>query len=274
MDIIQNAQRTTHNSPLPPAAAAVADAAMAISGVVAVTLGGSLASGLADEHSDVDLHVYWREPLADDAARHAALAAAADAGTAVATIREWGLEDHLTAGGRLVELVYVHLGDLRSLVERSYGEGLGDEGFATALLWSVAAGLLLRDPSGELHALRARLAAYPEATRRRLLATMPGLLRAYLGQLRKAQARGDVLFAQHRRYTIQMVYFNMLFALNRMYHPGEKRLLLHGERCAIRPPGQAERWERVARLPAGDPAAAELLAGLTDDLCALARESQ
>lgn len=273
MDITERSELKTQYS-APPAAAAVADAAMSIAGVVALTLGGSLASGLADAHSDVDMHVYWREPLAEDAERHAALARAADAGTAVASIREWGLEDHLTAGGRLVELVYVHLGDLRAMVDRAYGEGLGDEGFATALLYSVTAGPLLRDPSGELAALRARLAEYPEATRRRLLATMPGLLRAYLGQLRKAQSRGDLLFAQHRRYTLQMVYFNMLFALNRAYHPGEKRLLLHGERCPVRPAGQAARWVRAAQMPADAPALAELLAGLIDDLCALAQENQ
>ncbi len=33
-----------------------------MSGIVAVSLGGSVAVGLADEASDLDLHVYWADP--------------------------------------------------------------------------------------------------------------------------------------------------------------------------------------------------------------------
>jgi predicted nucleotidyltransferase len=53
----------------------VAEAAARIPGVVAISLGGSAASGLADAQSDIDLHVFWREPLADAAARAALLTA-------------------------------------------------------------------------------------------------------------------------------------------------------------------------------------------------------
>ena len=249
------------------------EAVAGIAGVVAVSLGGSLASGLADEASDIDMHVYFRAPLADTAERHARIAAAADPGTPVREVGDWGLEDHFYVGGRLAELIYVHLDDMRALVERAYGEGIGDEGFATAQLAFVAEGRPLHDREGALAALRARLAVYPEATRSRLLGSHPRLLRSYLGQLRKAQSRGDLLFAQHRRYTLQMVFFNMLFALNRRYHPGEKRLLVHGERCPLRPARLAERWERIARLPADDTAVADLLQELVDDLCRLADEA-
>ena len=251
----------------------ITGAVAGVPGVAAVSLGGSHATGMADAHSDVDLHVYWREPLAPAAERHARLAAVADPGAPVREVAEWGLEDHFSVGGRLHELVYVHLGDVERQVERAYAEGLGDEGFATASLFYVAAGVPLHDPQGALARLRARLAVYPEATRRRLLDTMPGVLRAYLGQLRKAQARGDLLFAQHRRYSVQMVYFNMLFALNRRYHPGEKRLLAHAERCPIIPDRHVERWERAARLPIDDPAVADVLQEFADDICRLAEET-
>ncbi|MEN9935310.1 MAG: hypothetical protein RLZZ387_1889 [Chloroflexota bacterium] len=248
----------------------IAAAVAAIPGVVAVSLGGSLATGMADEQSDVDLHVYWQEPLAPAAERHAILGQVADAGTSPREVTEWGLEDHFYVDGRLVELVYVHLGDMRALVERAYSEGLGDEGFATAQLFYVAEGVPLHDPEGALAALRGRLAAYPEATRSRLLTTMPELLRAYLRQLRKAQARRDLLFVQHRRYSVQMVYFNMLFALNRRYHPGEKRLLLHAERCPTKPALHARRWEDTALRRADDPAVTDLLEALADELCEIA----
>jgi hypothetical protein len=239
-------------------------------GLAAVTLGGSAVFGMADAASDLDLHVYWRAPLAPDAERAARLEPLADPGSVTAGISTWGLEDHLRVGGRPVELVYVNLDDLLALAERAYGPGLVDEGFVTAPLAYVAAGQVLLDQTGELTALRERLlAGYPEATRRTLCGDNPARLRAYLKQLRTAQARGDLLYVQHRRYSVQMVFFNLLFALNRVYNPGEKRLHRHGERCQLRPRNQTERWMQIARLPADDPTLAGHLETLVDDLLEL-----
>jgi Domain of unknown function (DUF4037) len=246
--------------------AAVAD----LPGFAAISLGGSAATGLADNASDLDLHVYWRAPLAAPAERAARLVQVADAGSVEVNILSWGLEDHLRVGGRLAELIYVPLDELCAESERAYGEGLISEGYTTARLFYVANGQPLHDPAGELSALRERLLAeYPEPTRRLLLQHHPALLRVYLDNLRLAQSRGDLLAVQHRCYTIGMIFFNLLFALNRRYHPGEKRLLIHGERCQLRPAGLAARWTHVTRLAADDPELAETLAGLIDDLCSL-----
>jgi len=241
-----------------------------LSGVVAITLGGSTTTGLDDSASDLDLHVYWRAPLAPAAERAAQLAKVADEGTVETNILAWGLEDHMQMEGRPVELIYVSLQELLTEIEQAYGAGLGSEGYTTTRLFYVANGWALHDPSGELGGIRARLlVAYPEPTRRRLLGDHPELLRIYLDHLRKAQARGDLLFVQHRRYTVQMVFFNLLFALNRRYHPGEKRLLTHAERCQLRPDDLGTRWLHTTRMAADDPALAEILGELIEDLCTL-----
>jgi len=243
-------------------------------GVVAISLGGSHAAGLADDASDLDLHVYWRAPLAPPADRAARLAPVADVGSLEVNNLNWGLEDHLRAGSRDAELIYVPLDELRAEIERAYGEGLNSEAFTTARLYYVANGRLLHDSAGELEALRTLLAQYPEPTRRLLLRSHPDLLRIYLKHLRLAQARGDLLSVQQRRYTVQAVFFNLLFALNRRYHPGEKRLLIHGERCPLRPAELMARWSRAARLSADDPELAATLAGLVDDLCSLIESNE
>ena len=80
----------------------------------------------------------------------------------------------------------------------------------------------------------------------------------------------ELVTEEHRRYTLQMVYFNMLFAVNRRYHPGEKRLLVHGERCPARPERQTELWTEIALRPVDDTMVAEMLQDLVDELCKLA----
>jgi predicted nucleotidyltransferase len=239
-------------------------------GFAAISLGGSAATGLADENSDVDLHVYWRAPLATPAERAARLAPVADTGSVEVDILDWGREDHLRVDGHPIELVYVPLDELRAEVEQAYGEGLISEGYTTARLFYLANGRPLYDPAGELSILRERLLAeYPEPTRRLLLQYHPALLRIYLGHLRLAQSRGDLLAVQHRRYTVQMVFFNLLFALNRRYHPGEKRLLIHSQACTLQPADLAARWSRVARLAADSPELTLVLGSLVDNLCSL-----
>ena len=87
---------------------------------------------------------------------------------------------------------------------------------------------------------------------------------------RKAsQRRGDLLFVQHLRYSIQMIFFNLLFALNRQYHPGGKRLLAHARQCIVQPTDLDVRWNDTARLPADAGALAEQLEALIDDLIRL-----
>jgi hypothetical protein len=258
---------------MPPVAARIARVVGEIPGVLAISLGGSVGSGFADEASDLDFHVFWEAPLAPPAEREAHLAMVADAGSVIARPGEasWALEDWFSVEGRLVELIYVAWRDVEADVTSAYDHGLSDEEFTTARLHNYARGRVLHDPTGVLRAVRDRLnRAYPENTRELLLRREPERLAMALKQLRTAQARRDLLFAQHRRYTMQTIAFNLLFALNRLYHPGEKRLLAHAERCPIRPANFAARWERIALLPADDMALADELTAMVEELCALA----
>ncbi len=244
-------------------------------GVVAITLGGSMATGFADDLSDLDVYVYYREPLAASAERAVRLRPLADEGTLEVGIPTFGLEDHLYVEGKLIELVYLDLDRLSAEVEQAYGQGLSSEGYTTALLYILFRSQVFHDATGEVTALRERLqAAYPEPTRARLLREQPELLRYYLELLRISQRRDDSLYVQHMRYSIQMVFFNLLFALNRQYHPGGKRLLAHAQRCAIQPPDLVARWDYIARLSADDGAVADLLQEQIDDLFRLIEADQ
>lgn len=241
-------------------------------GVVAVSLGGSIASELADAASDLDLYVYWEELLAPAGERAERLAAVADPGTVRAGLISWGLEDQFSVDGRPVELIYRRWRDIRAGMERAHAEGLAGDGYTTAVLYALACGQPLHDPTGELRAARDRLAGeFPEATRTAVLRRACPLLGFHLAQLRRAQARGDLLFVQHIRDKIQLLFFDVLFALNRLYHPGEKRLLEHARRCAVHPEDHAARWARAVCVPPDDPALPDTLGALVEELRILVR---
>ena len=69
---------------------------------------------------------------------------------------------------------------------------------------------------------------------------------AYQGQIKKALKRGDLVSVNHRTAAFLEAYFDFLFALNGLTHPGEKRLVqLCRERCKILPTRFEENLERL-----------------------------
>jgi len=108
---------------------------------------------------------------------------------------------------------------------------------------------ILYDRDGRLGRAKARFSVpYPPRLRenivRRNWALLHGALPAYDGQIKKAVKRGDLPSVNHRAAAFLESYFDLLFALNGVTHPGEKRMAqLCRERCPLLP----ERFEENLR---------------------------
>lgn len=69
---------------------------------------------------------------------------------------------------------------------------------------------------------------------------------AYLHQIEKAVNRQDLLSIIHRIAAFLAIYFDIIHAINRVTHPGEKRLIqLTLERCEHVPEGMQSQVEAV-----------------------------
>ena len=70
---------------------------------------------------------------------------------------------------------------------------------------------------------------YPEQLRANIIANGLRLLRgnlpSYDAQIAKAAGRGDLVSVNHRTAAWLETYFDVLLAVNRLTHPGEKRLV-------------------------------------------------
>jgi len=120
--------------------------------------------------------------------------------------------------------------------------------------------------------------AYPEELRRAIIAKNHPVLRrvipAYLHQIEKAIQRNDLVSINHRVAALMASYFDVLFALNRIPNPGEKRLLtIAAQRCARLPQDMSLQVASVLHAAAStDPGLITNIQTLVDGLDPLLRE--
>jgi hypothetical protein len=199
--------------------------------VVAVAMGGSRATlGLgADPGSDVDLEVYTRGDVTLDTRR-----AAIDATNPIRTEAGsgwWGLADEwITAEGIHLDAAFFEVAWMEDRLGAVLDRHEPSLGYTTCFWHTIRSCRPLEDREGWLTDLRVRAAVpYPEVLRRRIVEHNHPVLRAalpaYATQLANAARRGDLISINHRLAGLLASYSDILFAVNRQTHPGEKRLV-------------------------------------------------
>ncbi|MBA2754670.1 MAG: DUF4037 domain-containing protein [Chloroflexia bacterium] len=210
-------------------------------GVRAVVLGGSLVGPMVDPGSDVDLYVYADKP--PPVAGRRLIAAGGRDVEIDNRFWETGDEWEDDASGLAIDVMYRESAWVEGELDRVLDEHRAAVGYSTAIWANVQAGIPLIDPSGWYGDLRRRASVpYPEPLRQAIVAKNLPLLRAarsaYRAQIVKAIARDDLVSVNHRVAALLASVFDILFALNRQPHPGEKRQVAMVEAtCPVRPAG-------------------------------------
>jgi hypothetical protein len=235
----------------------VADLFAALPQVEAVTLGGSQAGGLSDASSDIDLYLYTRAdiPLAE---RQAVLTQCGGASRADLGLTFWGAGDEWfdLATGIEVDVVYFDAGWMENQITRVLVEHQASLGYTTCFWHTVRQAGIFHDANGWFHGLQHVCRQdYPEPLRQNIIALNHPVLRnvipSYSFQLEKAVKRGDQVSVNHRLAALLASYFDVLFALNRVLHPGEKRLVQHAlALCPQLPVDLAADVDFILRVPA------------------------
>lgn len=229
--------------------------------VTAVALAGSLAAGAADDLSDIDLYVYSTSTLSLADRRRIAeqTAARADVDN---QFWEPGDEWIDRQTGIKVDITFRHPAWIEEQLDRVLVQHQASTGYSTCFWYNVLNSQPLFDRDGWYSRLQARARQpYPEALRQAVIAKNHPLLRqklsAYAHQLESAVRRNDFVSINHRVGALLASYFDILFALNGLPHPGEKRLvLLVEERCPLRPPALRADVERLLHAGRADVLAA------------------
>jgi len=210
-------------------AAGVAAAFGALPEVDAVALAGSRIAGAADDRSDFDFYVYAAEPvaMADRVTIASHFATHREVGN---TFWEPGDEWIDERTGLQVDVMYRTPAWITDQLERVLTRHEASLGYSTCFWHNVRHSEPLFDRTGwyvDLQVAAAR--PYPRPLRRALVARNHPILRqtfsSYLTQIERAVRRDDSVSIQHRVTALLASYFDILFAVNELPHPGEKQLL-------------------------------------------------
>ena len=217
--------------------------------VVAVTLAGSLVAGLVDDKSDLDLYIYTREPIPADVRRAIAHDFAGANDPRIEIDKPfWGPEDAWIdrESGLGVDLIYWSPEWIADQVDRVLVRHEAWLGYTTSFWYTVLHSHSLFDREGWFAELQARAnQPYPDALRRAIVALNYPVLRhigsSYTHQIELAIQRRDRISVNHRVAALLASYFDILFAVNRVPNPGEKRVITQAERlCSILPEDMAQ----------------------------------
>jgi Domain of unknown function (DUF4037) len=208
--------------------------------VAAVAVGGSVARGCADRHSDVELVVLWHEPPTVDQRRLAAphVTGWSDHGYD-ADLDEWG--DEYEAYGVKIDVSHRTPGGLERVISKVVDErdtSSRPQHVVSELLAAIAL------EGGELlDGMRRRADPYPEELVRAMVESH--LRFGPHAWLERLVERDDVLaLAEIHPVAVQAI-LGILLGLNRTYHPGSKWVHRTVRGFEIRPPDLSDRLRAV-----------------------------
>jgi hypothetical protein len=208
--------------------------------VEAVAWAGSRPAQAADATSDFDVYVYARQDIPVPARAEIAHIFA-ERVELDNQFWEPGDEWIDVKTGLGVDIMYRTPQWIEEQLERALVKHQAAVGYSTCFWYNVVVSQPLFDRTGWFERLKQRAdQPYPEPLRQAIVAKNHPILRrtisAYTHQLEKAVARRDLVSVNHRTAALLASYFDILFAVNRLPHPGEKRLVEFARKhCALLP---------------------------------------
>lgn len=207
--------------------------------IEAIALGGSRAGEIFDEKSDYDVYVYYREMVPESVRR--------DIFSNYCNRMEignhfWEYEDNCTLNNGIdIDIIYRNLDDFAAGVAEVVEQFQSHNGYTTCMWHNLINSKILYDKDGRLKQYQGRFRVpYPLRLKKNIIDRNMKLLKyampAYDIQIRKAVKRKDLVSMNHRVTEFLASYFDILFAMNEMTHPGEKRLIeICKQKCKILP---------------------------------------
>ncbi len=221
--------------------------------VDAVVMGGSGSVDNQDQYSDIDLYVYstedvplsFRQALSRETGRDA-----------IIDHRFWETGDFWVdqVSGLEIDIMYRSLNWVQSEMDNILDRYQSRMGYTTCFWYNILHSHILFDRHSRFYALQSALdRPYPSELKKAIIAKNYPLLHefpfSYLHQIYLAMKRKDILSLNHRTAEYFASFFDVLFALNELPHPGEKRMLSYALReCRFQTPHMEHHIGRIFKI--------------------------
>ena len=207
--------------------------------VEAIALGGSRAGENYDEKSDYDVYLYINSPISEEKRKNILqkFCSYMEIGNSF-----WEYEDNCVLNNGIeIDILYRDMKDFMKGIERVVAEYHPSNSYTTCMWHNLITCKILYDKNGTLKKYKNKYTInYPKQLKeniiKRQLELIDSSMPAYPNQIKKAILRKDFVSINHRITEFLASYFDLLFAINEITHPGEKRLIqLCKKQCKILP---------------------------------------
>ncbi len=206
--------------------------------VIGIMLGGSRANESHDSTSDYDVYVYTSKKIEEEDRRRLI--------HPYVKYMEysnefWELEDDgILIDGTDIEFIYRNIDELDHTLTDIVFNHNAWSGYTTCFWDNLLNSKILYDKDNCLGQLVKKFnIAYPKELQENIIYKNSRLLMDYMPsffyQLDKAVKRDDLVSVNHRLTELLASYFDIIFALNKTLHPGEKRLIEKTKSLSILP---------------------------------------
>lgn len=221
--------------------------------IKAIALAGSLVTELTDESSDIDVYIYASSEV-PASFRETFIQKHSSKYELNNQFWETGDEFIVDSLKTSVDIMYRCPNWIQEQIERVWHNKQASVGYSTCFLHNVATSQVLYDKSNWFKNLQEQLQGdYPEQLTKNIIAKNYPILRdnisAYKFQIEKALKRNDLVSVNHRVAVLLASYFDILFSINKVFHPGEKKLKQFVNKlCAVKPVNWEQQVYQVLRL--------------------------
>ena len=209
--------------------------------VYAVVLSGSRTSNQNDEMSDYDIYVYSDAEIPVEFRTKKEKKYSDDYeidNRYFETGDEWNLRESNTG----LDFMFRCKNWITDTVDNIYCKHMASNGYSTCFLHNIKTSQILYDKDNWFLNLQNKVnGPYPEELKNNIIKRNIMLISdkknaSYLDQIKLAVKRNDPVSVNHRIAAFMASYFDILFALNKVYHPGEKRMIKYAQKhCKILP---------------------------------------
>ena len=196
--------------------------------ITAIVLGGSRSGNNYDRSSDYDLYIYCGNIPNKDVRK---LILGKYCSYIELENQFWEVEDNCILSDEIdLDIIYRNINDFENIIENVVERHQASNGYTTCFLHNLINSKILYDPHKEFYRIKERFSVpFSKELKENIILKnfrlLTGNLPSYDKQILKALNRGDLVSVNHRISAFIESYFDIIFAVNELTHPGEKRMI-------------------------------------------------